>query len=109
MEKRHISNKKTNLIICEIVFCGLDTTIVNIVIQMPTAENSIRYRAVIDRNYCYRRELKKREMKRIQGSRTSYEKKGISREKRDEWEAYYKMNPIILDFSLSLKLQNNHY
>jgi hypothetical protein len=38
------------LIICEIVFCGLATRSVNIVIEMPIAENSIRYRAVIDRN-----------------------------------------------------------
>jgi hypothetical protein len=38
------------LIICEIVFCGLATRSVNIVIQMPIAENSIRYPAVIDRN-----------------------------------------------------------
>jgi hypothetical protein len=38
------------LIICEIVFCGLATRSVNIVIEMPTAENSIRYQAVIDTN-----------------------------------------------------------
>jgi hypothetical protein len=38
------------LIICKIVFCGLGTRSVNIVIEMPFAENSIRYRAVIDRN-----------------------------------------------------------
>jgi hypothetical protein len=38
------------LIICEIVFCGLATRGVKIVIEMPIAENSIRYRAVIDRN-----------------------------------------------------------
>jgi hypothetical protein len=38
------------LIISEIVFCGLAARSVNIVIEMPSAENSIRYRAVIDRN-----------------------------------------------------------
>jgi hypothetical protein len=35
------------LIICEIVFCGLAT---RSVIEMPIAENSTRYRAVINRN-----------------------------------------------------------
>jgi hypothetical protein len=35
------------LIICEIVFCRLATRSVNIVIETSTAENSIRYRAVI--------------------------------------------------------------
>jgi hypothetical protein len=38
------------LIICEIVFCGLTTRSLNIVIEMPVADNSIRYREVIDRN-----------------------------------------------------------
>jgi hypothetical protein len=38
------------LINCEIMFCGLASRSVNIVIEMPIAENSIRYRAVIDRN-----------------------------------------------------------
>jgi hypothetical protein len=38
------------VIICEIVFCALATRSVNIVIEMPIAENGIRYRAVIDRN-----------------------------------------------------------
>jgi hypothetical protein len=38
------------LMICEIVFCELATRSVNIVIEMPIAEKSIRYRAVIDRN-----------------------------------------------------------
>jgi hypothetical protein len=38
------------LIICEILFCGLATRSVNMVTEMPIAENSIRYRAVIDRN-----------------------------------------------------------
>jgi hypothetical protein len=38
------------LIICEILFCGLATRSVNIVIKMPIAENNIRYGAVIDRN-----------------------------------------------------------
>jgi hypothetical protein len=37
------------LIICEIMFCGLATRSVNIVIEMPISENSIRYRVVIDR------------------------------------------------------------
>jgi hypothetical protein len=31
------------LITCEIVFCGLATRSVNIVIEMPIAENSIYY------------------------------------------------------------------
>jgi hypothetical protein len=43
-------NGKERLIIYEIVFCGLATRSVNIVIKMPVAENSIRYRAVIYRN-----------------------------------------------------------
>jgi hypothetical protein len=43
-------NKTAKLIICEIVFCGLATRSVNIVIGMPIAENSIRYRAVSDKN-----------------------------------------------------------
>jgi hypothetical protein len=38
------------LIICEIVFCGLATRSVNIIIKMPIAQNSICYRAVINRN-----------------------------------------------------------
>jgi hypothetical protein len=38
------------LIICEIVFCGLATMSVNIVIEMSIAENSIRYQTVIHRN-----------------------------------------------------------
>jgi hypothetical protein len=38
------------LIICEIVFCGLATRSGNIVIEMPVAENNIRYRAVVDIN-----------------------------------------------------------
>jgi hypothetical protein len=37
-------------ITCVIVFCGLGTRSVNIVIDMPIAENSVRCRAVIDRN-----------------------------------------------------------
>jgi hypothetical protein len=37
-------------IICETVFCGLATRRVNIVTEMPIAENSIPYRAVIGRN-----------------------------------------------------------
>jgi hypothetical protein len=47
-KKRHIANEK--VIICEIVFSGLVTGSVNIVIEMPIGKNSIRYRAVIDRN-----------------------------------------------------------
>jgi hypothetical protein len=47
-EKDILSTEK--LIICETVFCGLAARSVNIVIEMPTAENSIRYRAGIDRN-----------------------------------------------------------
>jgi hypothetical protein len=31
------------LITCETVYCGLATRSVNIVIEMPVAENSIRY------------------------------------------------------------------
>jgi hypothetical protein len=52
----NINEKKKNilptekLIICEIVFCGLATRSVNFVTEMPIAENSIHYRAVIDRN-----------------------------------------------------------
>jgi hypothetical protein len=44
--KSHSANKK--LIICEIVFCGLATRRVHIVIhlEMPIAENSIRYRGL---------------------------------------------------------------
>jgi hypothetical protein len=38
------------LIICEIVFCGLATRSVNIVVEMPVAENMIHYQAVINRN-----------------------------------------------------------
>jgi hypothetical protein len=39
------------LIICEILFCGLATGNVNVVIEMPIAENSVnRYEAVVDRN-----------------------------------------------------------
>jgi hypothetical protein len=38
------------LIICEIMFYGLVTRSVNIVIEMISAENSIRYRKLIDRN-----------------------------------------------------------
>jgi hypothetical protein len=50
---------REKLIICETVFRGLTTRSVNIVIEMPIAESSIPYPAVIDRNYCYRRALKK--------------------------------------------------
>jgi hypothetical protein len=46
MKKDILSTEK--LIICEIVFCGLAIRSVDIVIEMPTAENSIRYQAVID-------------------------------------------------------------
>jgi hypothetical protein len=47
------------LIINKTVLCGLAIRSVNIITEMPTAENSIRYRALIDRNKCYRRALKK--------------------------------------------------
>jgi hypothetical protein len=50
MNRIEVILPKERLIICEIVFCGLATRSVNIVIEMPIAENSIRYRAVIDRN-----------------------------------------------------------
>jgi hypothetical protein len=43
------------------VFGGPAARCVNIVIEMPIAENSIRYREVNDRNY--RRALKKRDMR----------------------------------------------
>jgi hypothetical protein len=46
MEERLLPTEK--LIICEIVFCGVATWSVNIVIEMPIAENSIHYRAVIN-------------------------------------------------------------
>jgi hypothetical protein len=45
----NINNKKKDilpiekLIICEIVFCGLATRSVNVIIRMPIAENSICY------------------------------------------------------------------
>jgi hypothetical protein len=48
MEEKTLPTEK--LIICEIVFCGLATRSVNIVIEMPIAEYNIRYLAVIDRN-----------------------------------------------------------
>lgn len=38
---------------CEIVFCGLAIRSVNIVVEMPIAENGICYRMVIDRNNYY--------------------------------------------------------
>jgi hypothetical protein len=48
------NKKKTlpreKLIICETVSCELTTRSVNNVIEMPIAENSICYQAVIDRN-----------------------------------------------------------
>jgi hypothetical protein len=47
-EKETLSTEK--LIICEIVFCGLATRSVNIIIEIPIAENSIGYRAVVDRD-----------------------------------------------------------
>jgi hypothetical protein len=47
-KKKRLPTEK--LITCEIVFSGLDTRSVNIVIEIPVAENSIRFRAVIDRN-----------------------------------------------------------
>jgi hypothetical protein len=47
-EKKALQTEK--IIIIEIVFCGLATRSVNIVIEMPIAENNICYRVVIDRN-----------------------------------------------------------
>jgi hypothetical protein len=44
MKKRHIAK----LTISENVFCGFATRSVNILIEMLTAENNIRYGAVID-------------------------------------------------------------
>jgi hypothetical protein len=49
------------LIICEIVFCGLATRSVNIITEMPTAENSAHYQVVIDRD-CYKRALKNQDV-----------------------------------------------
>jgi hypothetical protein len=49
MEKKDILPTE-KLIICEIVFCGLATRSVYIIVEMPIAENSISYRAVINRN-----------------------------------------------------------
>jgi hypothetical protein len=48
----NINEKKKNIlpkekpVICETAFCGLATKSVSIAIEMPIAENSIRYRAV---------------------------------------------------------------
>jgi hypothetical protein len=42
---------------------------------MPLAENNIRYRAVINRNYCYRRELRKRDIWNKSGKVGHYMKK----------------------------------
>jgi hypothetical protein len=63
------------LIICEIIFCEIVTRSVNIVIEMTIAENSIRYRVVVDRNYCYRRALKKRDIWSTSGTAGYYVKK----------------------------------
>jgi hypothetical protein len=49
MKKKNILPTE-KLKICEIVFCGLATKSVNVDIEMPIAENSIHYRAGIDRN-----------------------------------------------------------
>jgi hypothetical protein len=49
MKKKYILPTE-KLIICEIVFCGLATRSVNIVIEMPIAEKSSHYQEVIDRN-----------------------------------------------------------
>jgi hypothetical protein len=49
-EKKKDTLPTETLTICEIVFCGLATRSVNIVVEMPVAENSICYREVIDRN-----------------------------------------------------------
>jgi hypothetical protein len=61
INKKNDTLPTEKLIICETVFCGLATGCVKIVIEMPTAENSISYRSVIDRN-CYGRALKKRDI-----------------------------------------------
>jgi ABC-type uncharacterized transport system permease subunit len=47
-KKKTLATEKP--IICEIVFCGLGTRSVNVIIEMPIADSSIHYRAVIDRN-----------------------------------------------------------
>jgi hypothetical protein len=41
MKKDILPTKK--LIFCEIVFCGLATRSINIVVEMPVVENRIRY------------------------------------------------------------------
>lgn len=64
---------------CEIVFCGLAIRIVNIIVEMPIAENGIRYQTVIDRSYYYKRELKARLLKQICNRRTLYEEKKTGR------------------------------
>jgi hypothetical protein len=46
------------LIICEILFCELATRSVNIVTEMPIADNSIRYLPVINRNHVTEEHLK---------------------------------------------------
>jgi hypothetical protein len=74
MKKKILLTEK--LIICEIVFCGLATVNINIVIEIPIAENSIRYQAVIDINSCFERAHKKRDIwKKIWESGTLNEKK----------------------------------
>jgi hypothetical protein len=60
--RENLKSCTEKLITCEIVFHGLANRSVNIFIEMPLAENNIRYRAVINRNYCYRRELRKRDI-----------------------------------------------
>jgi hypothetical protein len=55
--KKHIFSTE-KLIISEIVFSRLATRYVNIVIEMPVAKNSIRYRAVTDRNQITEEHLK---------------------------------------------------
>jgi hypothetical protein len=58
MEKKDILPIE-KLIIHENMFSGLATRSVDIITEMPVAENSIHYQAGINRNYCYRRVLKK--------------------------------------------------
>jgi hypothetical protein len=59
-EKHILPTEK--LIICEIVFCGLATRSVNFVIEMSITDDSIPYRTVIDKNLCYKRPFKKRDI-----------------------------------------------
>jgi hypothetical protein len=60
-KKRHIANQKTNNLWNCVLWIGHQS--INIVIEMPIAENSIRYRADINRNWSYRRALKKQDIR----------------------------------------------